>query len=164
MCFTDEVNASPNAGKSQPIEATMRWTLTQVADAVAESRGMGWTPWPGWPVSRLILALYVPENSSLPYTVRLTMDTTMWPPPWRAGQWRQWWRSRSSRSIGWLQDRCITVPIPSRRCTSWHAQCARIGAGKFAESRVPSEKLPQGDPGGTAGCEATRPEVRGQFQ
>ena len=90
----------------------MRWTIAQVADAVAgKGGGMDSTPWPGWPASRLILARYVPENCSSPFTVRLTMDTTTWPQLWRAERWRQWWRSRSSRAIpGWLQDRCITVP------------------------------------------------------
>src|SRR6202007_3221203 len=34
----------PNPGESQPFEATMRWTLTQVADAVAGERGHALDP------------------------------------------------------------------------------------------------------------------------
>ena len=83
-----------------------RWLMRWRANA-----GTDLIPWPGWPVSRLILARYVPENSSSPFTVRFTMDTTTWPLPWRTARWPQSWRARSSRAIpGWLQDRCIAVP------------------------------------------------------
>jgi len=37
----EEVNASLEPWESQPIEATMRWTLKQVADAVAGKSGHG---------------------------------------------------------------------------------------------------------------------------
>ena len=46
-----------------------RWVL---------GRGQDSTPWPGWPVSRLILARYVLENCSSPYTDRVTTDTITW--------------------------------------------------------------------------------------
>src|SRR5256884_4673424 len=60
-------------------------------------RGRDSTPWPGWPACRLILARFVPENCSSLSTDRVTMDTTMWPVPWKAEQLRQWWRRRSFR-------------------------------------------------------------------
>src|SRR5271154_5570873 len=54
--------------------------------------GLGSTPWPGWPASRLILARYVPENCSSPSTDRVTMDTIIWLPRLGAGRLPLWWR------------------------------------------------------------------------
>ena len=70
----------------------MRWTVNQMAETLGVAPPPGSTPWPGWPVSRLIPAPFSQESCSSPYTDRVTMDTITSPALWRRalrpGSWR----------------------------------------------------------------------------
>ncbi len=76
-----------------------------------ESRGAESTPWPGWPVCRLILARYVrgelfiaihgPRNDGHDYVAAVLESGAV------AAVVAE---PVVSRYPGWMQDRCITVP------------------------------------------------------
>src|SRR5258708_8278439 len=84
-------------------------------------RGQDSSPWPGWPVCRLILARYVPENCSWPSTDRVTTDTIMWPVRWSWELWRPWWRKRISGNLrAGGPTAALPWPTLSRHSSNWH--------------------------------------------
>ena len=65
----------------------MRWTVEEVAGALGVTPPGASTPWPGWPVSRLILGPWLAASYSSRYTDRVTMDTISWWRPWMRARW-----------------------------------------------------------------------------
>src|SRR5579885_3049892 len=106
------------------------------------SRERGWTPWPGWPASRLILAQYVPESCSSPSTDRVTMDTIIRAWPLSVARWRRLWRKKDWPDF---RKRCEAAAFPwttpSKRSRSLRARCGAPGTEKLQASRVPSGRL-----------------------
>ena len=88
----------------------MRWTIRQVAEAVAGKQGRGIDPLARVAGAQLIHARYVPENCSWPYTVRVTMDTTTWPSVLKGSSGGGGGGTHRVAVPGWIHDRCITVP------------------------------------------------------
>src|SRR5579885_3088516 len=106
------------------------------------SRERGWTPWPGWPASRLILAQYVPESCSSPSTDRVTMDTIIRAWPLSVARWRRLWRKKDWPDF---RKRCEAAAFPwttpSKRSRSLRARCGAPGTEKLQASRVSSAHL-----------------------
>ena len=110
----------------------MRWTVEEVARALGVRRPGASTPWPGWPVSRLILAPWLAASCSSPYTDRVTMDTII-----VAGRW-SWARSRRRGA----RRACRGMPKPyaldclpfrhARRAAGTRARRARTWGGGMA--------------------------------
>ena len=142
----------------------MRWTITQVAEALGTRAGAGLDPWPGWPVCRLILARYVQENCSSPYTDRVTTDTITC-------------RMRlQARSAGGCRGRVASIAVyrmGSIECLPWpilswaqgFARAVRgAWGGKIAGvTGQRRENHYQRDPGGTAFDEVTGAEIGRKF-
>ena len=107
-------------------------------------RERGSTPWPGWPVCRLILARYVPENCSWPSTDRVTTDTITWPARWSSAPLQPWWRKPSSHSLraGWAAA-AFPLRTLSRPSSNWLAPFGKPGAGKLPASPVRSARPPR---------------------
>jgi len=64
----------------------MRWTVEEVAGALVLRRPEALTPWPGWPVSRLILAPWSCELFVAIHGPRHD-DTIMSGRPWKLARW-----------------------------------------------------------------------------
>src|SRR5580698_7822355 len=101
-------------------------------------RGRDSTPWPGWPVSRLILARYVPENCSLPSTDRVTMDTITFRVHWGVEPSLRWWRSRKPTATAMLSAIAASSSrTHSKRSSSLLGRSAKHGAAKLPASQAP---------------------------
>ena len=107
-------------------------------------RGRDLTPWPGWPVSRLILARYVPENCSSLSTDRVMTDTILWPLRWSAERSRRWWQKRK---LGAMRAELGNAASPwrtlSKRSNNSLARCGKLGAGKLPASPGPWARPPR---------------------
>ena len=100
-----------------------------------ENRGVESTPWPGWPVCRLILARYVrgelfiaihgPRNDGHDYVADILESGAV------AAVVAE---PVVSRYPGWMQDRCITVPDTLEALHAWHGRYEKSGVRKYAGS------------------------------
>ncbi len=66
-------------------------------------------PWPGWPVSRLILGPWLAASCSSRYTDRVTMDTILSWRLWTPARWRPSWRRTA-----WQDSPSPSAPGSSR--------------------------------------------------
>jgi len=142
----------------------MRWTLKQVAEAVAGKPGSGVDA-----VARvagvsidsrtirrgeLFFAIHGPRNDGHDYVADVV----------ESGALAQWWRNRWCRATrAGYRTAASPCPTRSQHSTNWREQCARTGARKFAGSPGRSENHYKRDPGGIAGREAPGPENRRKF-
>src|SRR2546429_8614879 len=118
-------------GKTNPLRNLCGGRLHRWLTLWVLGRGRDSTPWPGWPVCRLILARFVPENCSSPSTDRVTMDTPMWPVRWKAeplrrGGERGRFRGMETRAAGGGVPRGVT----SFRSSNRGAQGGGTGGGE----------------------------------
>src|ERR1700740_3273131 len=96
----------------------------------------GSTPWPGWPVCRLILVPFSRENCLSPYAVRVTMDTVLLPGLWLRAQRPGWWRAtvRQNTRRKFAQDFLLSR-TRSAGCIAWPHALARFGGKRSRDER-----------------------------
>ena len=143
----------------------MRWTVEEVARALGVTPPGGLDPWPGWPVSRLILAPWLAASCSSRYTDRVTMDTILSRRLWTPARWRLSWRRIAWPDFPSRFGQALRGSRHARRAAgSGAGRSNALGAAPGGGHRVGRKNHNERNSGGAAGRAVPRPEIPRQSE
>ena len=144
----------------------MRWTVEEVARALGVTPPGGSIPWPGWPVSRLILGPWLAASCSSRYTDRVTTDTILSSRLWTLARWRR--SSRKDRVSGFAEPFAPELfAVADTLAALQGTRASRsnpVGAAPGGGHRIGGKDHNEGNSGGAAGRAVPRLEIRGQSE